>query len=193
MSKRDINTPARGDFMINPLTNRPIKVGGATWKKLVRSNIIDGHYVDPTYIEKQREPEFVAEQINEINKTLPRGQQAVRGRGKYKNTIVKRNLQPSEAEIAKASIEASVRVVSENLDDLANLDGDDLEDVLDRLILAELANTGPKRPVGRPRKAHAQSNVKFTVLKPVKEESSEEESSEDESSEEESEDEGDFE
>ena len=37
----------KGDIIINPLTSRPVKVGGTVWRKLVKQGLVHGAYKDP--------------------------------------------------------------------------------------------------------------------------------------------------
>ena len=156
------SVPAKGSIIINPNTNRPIKVGGRAWLSLVKQGLVSGHYSDARELatvpdEHQGDNEYVEEKIKEINKTLPRGQQSVRGRGKYKGKIVSRNTQPTSAEISKYTAQIASRAVSNNINEL--VDSDDLEGMLEKLIMDEMLSTRPAsappivtKKVGRPKK-----------------------------------------
>ena len=77
----DSQIPKKNDIIINPNTQRPVRVGGRAWLKLVKEGLVSGHYSDPKDLESIGEdPE---EQIKELNKKLPKGVQAVRGRGSF--------------------------------------------------------------------------------------------------------------
>ena len=89
MSTQQHNTPVN-QIIINPKTQRPIRIGGRTWLKLVKDGLIEGTYSDPNEICDIVE-ENLEEKIEEINRDLPNNVQAVRGRGKYAGKIVKRN------------------------------------------------------------------------------------------------------
>ena len=41
------NIPKKGDIIINPRTQRPVKVASRTWLKLVKEGIVEGRYTDP--------------------------------------------------------------------------------------------------------------------------------------------------
>lgn len=152
------NIPKKGDIIINPNTQRPVRVGGRTWLGLVKKGVLEGRYTDPKElsIPQTQEPQEIEQEIQRVNQTLPRGQQAVRGRGKYKGKIVSRNLRPPTEEVSRYTAQMASRVVNENIEDLA--DCDDLEAELERLILQEMAGNrqtsvktvGKSR--GRPRK-----------------------------------------
>ncbi len=148
--------PRKGDIIINPNTQRPIKVGGRSWLKLVKEGVVSGHYIDPKKIAPIGDnPD---QQIEEINKTLPRGKQAVRGRGRYKGQITTRNKRPDTEDVSRYTAQMASRIVNENIESLA--DCDDIEAELEKLILQEMAGGRPektsKKKVGRPRKAQTE-------------------------------------
>jgi hypothetical protein len=39
-----VNAPSKGTHIISPLTNRPCKVGGKAWKKLVKDGLIENNF-----------------------------------------------------------------------------------------------------------------------------------------------------
>jgi hypothetical protein len=157
-SNQQKNIPAKGDIIINPSTQRPIRVGGRSWLKLVKEGTVSGHYTDPKKLGKIPDnPEDAEKEIEELNKSLPRGKQAVRGRGKYKGQITTRNKQPDTEEVSRYTAQMASRVVNENIDSLA--DCDDIEAELERLILQEMAGGKTKKKVGRPNKAQEEKYV----------------------------------
>jgi hypothetical protein len=136
--------PKKGDIIINPNTQRPIRVGSKTWLGLVKKGIFEGHYTDPKQLAVIEDPNTVEVLIEEANKTLPKGKQAVRGRGKYKGKIVSRDKHPTTEDVSKYTATIASKVVSENIEELAECD--DLEAELERLILQEMAGTNkPKK------------------------------------------------
>ena len=147
------NIPKKGDIIINPKTQRPVKVGSRTWLKLVKDGLVAGHYADPNEIYEVKEGDNEEELIQQFNEKLPPTQQAVRGRGKYANKIVKRNKQPS----TKATTQHTVRTTARKLKDPEVYEqlqeADDFEAELENLIMAELAGI-TNEPV-RVRKARA--------------------------------------
>ena len=162
MSATATNIPKKGDIIINPNTQRPVKVGSRTWLGLVKLGLVSGHYTDPRQLEEVPEQyyednNYVEEKIETINKTLPRGKQAVRGRGKYKNKIVSRNTQPTSAEISRYTAQIASRAVNNNIDEL--VESDDLEGMLEKMIMEEMMATRPatappvvRKRVGKPKK-----------------------------------------
>jgi len=144
--------PKKGTIIINPKTSRPVRVGGKTWLKLVKEGIVSGLYSDDKELGTLPEmlgDEEVEEEIKKANEGLPRHQQAVRGRGRYKGKIVKRNrrLQPQEI------VQASTKVVSNNIEALAEIadnEDEDIEAMLQKMILDEMI--GVKASVPKPRR-----------------------------------------
>lgn len=149
--------PSKGDIIINPSTQRPVKVGSRTWLNLVKKGLVEGRYSDPKELDElpdkyeELPPQEVDEQIKNVNKTLPRGQQAVRGRGRYKGKIVARNKKLETEEVSRYTAQAATRAVANNIDALAGCDGDDIETMLQKMILEEMVGTKASAPRGRPK------------------------------------------
>jgi len=177
--KQQNNVPKKGDIIINTKTQRPVKVGSRTWLKLVKDGLVEGRYSDPNELYEVKEPAEVEGKIEELNKTLPRGQQAVRGRGKYKNKIVRRQKRPDPQELTEYTARTAARTIAQNVDlielplrdnaVLVNSSGDtyeDLETQLEKMILAEMMVGEPQavRQVrrGRPKKAPVQQEQYYT-------------------------------
>ena len=140
------NVPMKGDIVINPKTSRPVRVGSRVWLTLVREGLIDGHYSDPKELYTVQEQDDCDEKISELNQQLPINQQAVRGRGKYRNKIVKRHKQPSTRQVSEHTVRTTARKLKDPqvYDDL--MESNDFESQLEQLIMAELANGGgPER------------------------------------------------
>ena len=153
---------SKNDIVLNPLTQRPIKVGGRVWLKLVRDKVIEGVHMDDNVLSSIEEGEEVDTQINKLDKLLPQNQHAVRGRGKYAGKLVKRHTRPSTKSVKRNTVKIAARAVSENFDNI-DPDIDHLEDELEKLIMEELMGEDvgeeeetpkpPKRGRGRPKKA----------------------------------------
>lgn len=134
-------------FVINPNTSRPVKIGSKTWTKLVKDGLIKGadavdtiaqdHIVgdiDDTSLEDE-----VQEKITDLNKEMPVDQQIVKGRGKFKGKLVKRKkAQVNIKEISEQVATAASVAISNNIDQLADVDPDDIEGLLKSLIMEEL-------------------------------------------------------
>ena len=178
---KNIQVLKKGDIIINPNTSRPVKVGSRTWLGLVKKGLVSGHYTDPRELatvpdEYHDDDQYVENKIKEINKTLPRNTQGVRGRGKYKNKIVSRNTQPSSMDISKYTAQIASRAVSNNIDEL--VESDDLEGMLERMIMEEMMATRPatappvvRKKVGTPARV---KNEKYEVVEAPQEEEEEE-------------------
>lgn len=144
------NCPNKGDIIINPKTSRPVKVGSRTWLLLVKEGLLQGHYKDEKkLVEQPNDYDETEEVIYKANKTLKNhGKQAVRGRGIYKGSIVSRNLKPKTEEVQKHTAKCASKVMKkftskneELTTNLLELDDEELEKELERLILQEIANT----------------------------------------------------
>lgn len=136
----DKRIPVKGEYILNTKTNRMCKIGGRAWLKCVKEGLLEGNYRDPDKldtIDEHDDVEHVEQKIKKVQKKLPRGVQAVRGRGKHKGKIVKRSKPVSARESQRYTIRSAQKVVSENLDEL--IDADDIEAELEQLINLELA------------------------------------------------------
>jgi len=168
-----MNTPKKGEIIINPKTQRPIRIGGRSWLKLVKEGVLEGRYSDPKKIAPLADnDEDIDKQIEEINQTLPRGKQAVRGRGKYRGQITTRNVKPDTEEVSRYTAKMAGKIVNDNIDELSQ--SDNLEEELERLILAEMANNNPKRKRGRPRKEEIKEEYELQDIEEEEEEEEEE-------------------
>jgi len=80
-------------FVKNPETGRAVKIGGRIWHRLLKKGLIKNtDYKDPNILATIEEDDNVKVKCFEINQSLPPEIEAVTGRGKYKNKIVKRKL-----------------------------------------------------------------------------------------------------
>ena len=139
--------PKKGDIIINPNTQRPVKVGSRTWLKLVKEGVVEGQYKDPKEIYSLEDGDDEEDLIAQFNQSLPMNQQAVRGRGKYANKIVKRNKQPSTRATARHTVRATARKVKDPQVYEQLQEADNFEDELEQMIMAELTkiNTEPSK------------------------------------------------
>jgi hypothetical protein len=178
MTTRQHNILRKGDIIINPKTQRPVKVGSRTWLKLVKDGLVEGSYSDPTELYEVQDKATVEAKIEELNKALPNNVQAVRGRGRYANKIVKRRKQPTTRELTQHTARTAARAVSENIETLT--DCYDLESQLENLIMNEILGTTqpqarpptapiaiPKQGRGRPKKEQVQEQVYETYEAPI--------------------------
>jgi hypothetical protein len=130
---------SKGQIIINPLTQRPVRVGSKTWIQLVKRNLVND-IVDDNILFRELPEDEMEEKIKELNQKLPQGTQAVRGRGKYASKIVKRNRPLTTAEITKNTVKKATKAVVENLDELDECNFNNMSDTLERLIMEELMN-----------------------------------------------------
>jgi len=134
----------KGDLIINPDTQRPVRVGSRTWINLVKKGVFQNNFSDNNVLEEKYEEmpeEEFEEKIKQINEKLPSGTQAVRGRGKYANKIVKRNKPLTQEEITKTTVKKASRAVVNNIDELDEIDYEQMEKQLERLIMEEMLST----------------------------------------------------
>ena len=139
-SNQESKVPMKGTIIINPQTQRPVKVGSRTWLKLVREGLVEGKYSDPKEIYTVQEGDDEDELINKFNQSLPPNQHAVRGRGKYANKIVKRHRQPNTETTSRYTVKKTAQKIKnrEVYEDLH--EGGNFEEDLEALIMSELAN-----------------------------------------------------
>jgi hypothetical protein len=90
-----------------------------------------------------KEQDDCDEKISELNQQLPINQHAVRGRGKYKNKIVKRHKQPSTRQVSKHTVRTTAKKLKDPQVHDYLMESNDFESQLEQLIMAELANGGP--------------------------------------------------
>ena len=152
--------------VINPRTQRPVKVGSRTWRKLVSDGIIgqpqEPH--DENQLYTLRPNDDTDEKIQELNSALPPTVQAVRGRGRYRGQLVKRRRQPSTERVAKHTIQKTAEKLQDR-EVYESLHSEDRFDTaLEDLIMRELSNTIP-----------LQAPPDYTINDPLPEESETEE------------------
>lgn len=138
-------------IIINPQTQRPVKVGSRTWRKLVADGLIqaegaptqDTLYPNGASLYTIRDDDADLEsKIREINSELPSNVHAVRGRGRYAGQIVRRRRQPPTADVARQTIRKTASKLR-NRDVYDTLHEGDFSADLEALIMQELgANTG---------------------------------------------------
>ena len=131
----------KGEIMINPVTKRPIKVGSRAWLKLVKDGILHGEYVDDHVIGEfnaDDETHKLQERIKALNKNQEPGVHVVKGRGVYKNKLVKRSKQLTPQEVSKKTSKIASKLITNNEDD-------ELEAELESMIYNELMQGKPKK------------------------------------------------
>ena len=158
-----MSMPSKGDIIINPRTQRPVKIGGRTWLKLVKEGVLTGQYRDPSVLrETYTDEDDLDEMKNQLNSTLPSHKQAVIGRGKHKGKLVVRNKRIPQKDLASFTSKASAAALARNMDELENLDDDELERRLEELILKEMiCGERPARASSAKRSASPRPNNLF--------------------------------
>ena len=174
-------------FVNNPKTQRPIKVGGRVYHELVHAGLLLDEYRDPKVLYEVKEHEQVSEKIKAIDRELAPTEQAVRGRGKYKDKLVVRKKQPSLIDMAKITSKKALDVITdeEKVQRLNEIDEDDWENQLHNMIVSELQNPTmiqtkkgkkPLLPIKKVALRQKKDRYKEVPAKPVSEEEYEESS-----------------
>lgn len=99
-----------GEIVLNPKTGRAVKIGSRTYIRLVKEGVLKNKkYVDDNILLENPTKNNIEMKIQELNEKLPPGIHTVRGRGKYKNKLVKRKKRlKQEPECIEESIEEMI-------------------------------------------------------------------------------------
>lgn len=135
------NVPVKGTKILNPKTNRMVTVGKPAWLKLVKAGVLNGMYTDPKQLSNIKEDADIDTQRKNADKSLPPGQQSVRGRGKYKGKLVTRKKPFNEEKVNEMSSRAIARSIKEGGLNISDMSIQELQDELTRLSRAEIART----------------------------------------------------
>ena len=87
--RKSFNKQSMSSYVLNPRTQRPIKTSGRVYQALVREGVLEDTEIDH---ERVLSNENTREDIRSANRRLPKNKQAVRGRGRFANTVVWRYL-----------------------------------------------------------------------------------------------------
>ena len=156
---------SNNDYIRNPKTNRPVKVGSRVWRDLVKEGMVSSqNYQDEKELYALKPNDDPSQVIQQLNKTLPRNKQAVRGRGMYQGKIVKKekpynNLEDTVNLVKKASCKAM-----KNMPPPESSDDEDWTNQLENLIMMEIVQPSNVK------KAPKGINPKSKALKLVKQE-----------------------
>jgi hypothetical protein len=171
---------SNNDYIRNPKTNRPVKVGSRVWRDLVKEGMVSSqNYQDEKELYALKPNDDPSQVIQQLNKTLPRSKQAVRGRGMYQGKIVKKekpynNLEDTVNMVKKASCKAM-----KNMPPPESSDDEDWTNQLENLIMMEIVQpSNPQRKkVGINPKSKALSQSKqeedYEEIQPQEEDSDE--------------------
>jgi hypothetical protein len=135
---------SKSDWINNPKSGRPIRVGGKVYLKMVKDGLIEKLKDDNELSDLPVSEEEQQEKIKELNESLPVEYQAVKGRGKYKNKLVKRSKALPTETNARASAKIACDVIKENINLIAETDDADIENLLEQLILENLTKSAPR-------------------------------------------------
>lgn len=147
--------------IINPKTGRPIMVGGRVWTLLLREGLINNDNYRDEHILYEIEQELPQEPLplvrsesaiqelaqsetdNVILSQLPNHQQAVKGRGKYKGKMVRRNKQLKPEQVHKQVADCAVRAVkkytqSGHSSHFTDENDEDLNNLIQKMIMDEM-------------------------------------------------------
>lgn len=132
-------------YIINPLTQRPVKIGSRLHLKLMKQNIIQSQneIVDKNILFELTGDETesdIQDKIREINKILPLDEQCVRGRGMYKNMLVRRNKSPNMESTIKKTISVTKDEIINRLQN-----GENFQQSIEDLILREMMKPTPPK------------------------------------------------
>ena len=108
--------PQKGSIIINPKTQRPVRVGSRTWLKLVKQGVLAGNYSDQKELEK---PQSVRQE--------------------------KRSVRFKPTEMSRYTAQVASRVVSNNIDTLVDADdlNETLEQLILSELAGEHGANGP--------------------------------------------------
>lgn len=113
------------DIVINPLTQRPIKIGGRIYMKLVHDGILCKDDLLKNELATYDDESEARDKIIAHNNVLEDNLHAVRGRGKHQNKIVVRRKPISMKEPTK--VPKYVLKEQESESELSEIDFDNLE------------------------------------------------------------------
>ena len=141
------------DYIVNPFTNRLIKRGSKTHKRLVSANLLDEELV------KSPEDNIVleAKDSSEAKQITTRMSKKAVGKNKVLtrrgNKVLKANRRPTRQETIDKVSDIAVDTVLENRDDLLSQDltDDQMDDYIRRMIQIKLIG-GKSKPIPIPQR-----------------------------------------
>jgi hypothetical protein len=164
------------NYTINPNTGRPVKIGGRIWTKLIKDGLIESDNIqDDNVLYEVEEGDDLEELCSDFNTKMKPNIQAVRGRGRYKNKIVKRKKNLTHKQMKEYTTNTAIQAVKENMGELAGYDSDELEQELQRIIDVEMMTGNTLKKV-KQRKNNKQlkQKARFVEVSESEEESEEE-------------------
>ena len=153
--------PCKNDIIINPKTSRPVRVGSPTWRKLVKEQVVPGHYRNTSVLHELKEGEDVEEVKQKYKKMVPPDKIVAKGRGLHANKIVAKSA-PLKPDFVTDLISTTL---SDNYEQFEGLSTEDIKLKLKELLVkpqktvpyAKITTKAPKRvPKKEPRFVEAQ-------------------------------------
>lgn len=123
-------TPQKGDIIINPLTQRPVKVGSRTWLQLVKKGIVSGIYKKSDRFEPDNS-------VFTPTGSDRKGQQVRFTNQRYRKKTVCRGSRKPRGISKKNIAKLTSKVVTNNIDALIS-SGDNFDEALEELLLIEM-------------------------------------------------------
>lgn len=154
---------AKSGYVINPKTSRPVKVGGRSWIKLVKQGILEGEHspnTDDNILCDYKDDDDIEELRHEFNEKLGDNEEVARGRGRYKNKLVKRRKKITPEQMKCYVSSTAIQAVKANMNELQGYDEDEFERELERIINEEMM-TGNTLKKSKQRKQNNTKNVRF--------------------------------
>jgi len=157
--------PCKNDIIINPKTNRPVRVGSPTWRKLVKEQVVAGHYRNTSVLHELKEGEDIEEVKQKYKKMVPPDKIVAKGRGLHANKIVTKSA-PLKPDFVTDLISSTL---SDNYEQFEGLSTEDIKLKLKELLLKpkntvpypQITTKAPKRvPKKEPRYVEAEEHVK---------------------------------
>jgi hypothetical protein len=163
--------------IINPKTQRPIVVGGATWRKLVHDNVLAGDILAPVNeVYRADSKQEAIEAVKVLKKTNPAKKGYELKRGTDGKKVIQAKKRMTQKQLQQYMMKCSTKVIQQERDNInPDMTEPEINDYLSEKILTMMLSDG---------KVTEKDFDRFTVKKPESEnEQSETEQSETEQSE----------
>jgi hypothetical protein len=128
----------KNNIIINPKTNRPIKIGGRVYNKLIRDGTLRLNNNSSKVIFKF-DNSYTDDQLENIKNTLQHQNDddynIVKGRGIYENTLVKSHSKLKPNDVIPICAKIISHIFENNIEDWINLSDAELESKINLLLL----------------------------------------------------------
>lgn len=133
-------------YITNPETGKPIKVGGRTYIKLIKKNLITYKKTTDTLYditeneeyESDNMDDFIQSKKEELDSELDQNTQTVKGRGVHKGKLVKRSKSLSIQDNIDLLCNVFVDIIDDNKEMISTMDKDELYDSIKEIIQDKL-------------------------------------------------------